>query len=1003
MSNIIEFTGFDFNADRLSSNAARISVEENCQGSFVCYDQNRGVCCLPPDESLSTGRVLRRAAFEIGAKPVAPDPFFDDADHDDAFADHIPAPEDEITSIFLKYRINGTPDDKNDKIIEFCTVRKLDYSAEADGFSIFLNPITVLNLYFETGDDGEEVVIGELDASLLGAGVYVQAMRLSEELCAFVGGELVYLPDNFATYPVDHDFEKLRQLFYTYMRQQLAFAEADDLDGMQAYIGWSVDTFEPIEKPGSVITPYGRFNIGKLKEEVRVYGFEAVADYRLLFRNTPSMNVASDKIKVIHFFLWNDISEERIAMRALPGDSQKGIETNVILMMNEALEADSSFPILKRAYRRMLLAFDPGMILAQGLELAAHIETFPHYPVGYLNDTVKYGFGSYLRNFRLPGGMFVNEKIRGRYIVFDKFETEGKGADRRVWREHIRVMIDYSPDARINENFLRPEYSWTDCDIGGDTAVCRVGIRGDLEEFGVFSCLAVVQIRDEVYYFESLSDKRSLAEIFLNAITNCRAVEDVDDIIPFDHTDKPRAFGATFFVSGEASRPPFDEAFQQIAPLFTRCCQSIVTLNTRITQTTDISSKIGGTPYCPPGTVFPSCKGRRFDFICQLNFAEINAEKKFANLPIKGVLEFWTRDLDSLFAKPFTFLRARHPDIRVRWFPDPEGGYVTEPNGAALIAKSDTMLPTIADKMYDRIVEESSTILEGVARDYPDEFNNLFICRKNHIGGSPELIGAPAERFGDDASATIEFDDLLLQLEIPKKRGRMLFMIPPEALEKADFTCVKLIAYREVCAPGVGTISQVLHGICEGETLFEHIAQRLNSDPSLKSLHSAMRVDEEPDVEELPVFSEEDDFDLKDYDLGDDYGTERIPVSEKEPYTDDDMNADFQAFLRMIGIDPETLKRCVQDQKDEHTLLIYGHGDDGLEVYDTDEEPILSSGKVPQKSKPNVPKYIPPEKSKKDDPEKSVDSTNSDGDSSYDSADGTGDSTDPKNKEDNNG
>lgn len=899
MNNIIEFTGRDLTADRLSANAARVSIEEGLSGSFVCYERNGHVVCVPPDDSLTAGRVLRRAAFELGAVPCAPNAFFDDADHDTAFAENLPSPDEEIPSLFFKFRLSDTPVDKNSRIIQFCTQNKLDYSAEADGFSIFLNSISVLNLYYEPETEGfGGDVIGELDATLLGAGIYVQAMEVSEKLCDFVGGHMYYPPDNFITYPLDYDFESLRQLFYTYMRQQLAFAESEDLAGNQAYIGWSVDTFEPVEIPGSVITPYGRWNLEKLKEEIRVYGFEAVVDHRLLFRNTPSKNAASDEIGLAHFFLWNDVSNDRAAARRLLGMKNNN-EANVLYMMGEALRHDPGVPVLKRAYKDMLTALGKTTSGKDG-SLDNHPECFPHYsPVGYLNGVVKYGFGSYLRNFKLPGGMLVSDPIRGRYVHLDSFEIEGTGKNRRVWCGRITVTIDYGPDAQINEDFIRPEYVWSDIDIGGSDSVCRLGYRKDLEASGLYSFLAVIRIRDEVYYFESVSDKQSLAQIFIDAVTGCRAVEDVDDLIPNDHTDKPRAYGATFFVSGEASRPPFSEAFKQVAPLLIRFREPIITLTPKLTQTTDISTKLGGVPYCPPGTSFPIYKGKRFTFICQLNLAELNREKKFDSLPDKGLIQLWTRDLGALFDKPVTYLRARHPDLRVRWYPDPQGGYVTEQKGAALIPKHETMLPTIADETYEKIMEQRDQLLEGVIRDYPDEFESLFVCRKTHIGGSPELIGVLPHMFGPDAEASLMNDEVLLQLEIPKKNGRMLFMIPTWALNEGDFTCVNLIAYRECHENDVRTISQALHATCEGETLSEHSAQRLKNDKSVKSLFDAIWTEESPDE---PPCTEEDNFDLNDYDLGGDYGTDRVQPSRTGSFLEEAQESeDLLEFLRGLS------------------------------------------------------------------------------------------------------
>lgn len=923
MENYIEFTGEQLSADLLSATAARIAGEENCEGSFTCFMKDGAVVCVPPEESLIAGRVLRRAALELGALPRSENHFFNDADHDVGFSDWMPSPEDEVGSLFLKFRIIGAPDDKSNLIINYCRNEGFDYSAESDGFSIFLNPLAVLNLYFEPVDDSGTVgIVGELDCSMLGAGIYADALEIAEEICESVGGEITFASDELLSYPVDRDFEKLRQLFYTSMRQQLAFAEADDLDGAQAYIGWSVDTYEPLEVRGSIITPFGRLSIDELKHEITVYGFDAVIDYRLLLRNCPAMNIPAEKMKVAIAFLWSDVSGERIFARGAVSPSAFVNEDNVYKLMNEAVAGDKSIPAPLPSYMELITTGKfPPMDFAPAL---THPKYRPHYKIGYLHDEIKYGFGSYLRCFRLPGGFCPFERIPGRFIEFEGmgliYEKDSHYVQKR---SHIRVVIDYGPDASISNDFFRPEFDWSDRDIGG-SAVCRVGVLRNPDPMleDTTCILAAIQIRDEVYYFSCEANEPEYIDGFLKAVSECRAIEDVDDLIPFDHTDKPRAWGATYFVSGEASKPPFEQAFEQIAPLLAEYRIPMTTLCTVYQPTTDISSKFGGTPYCPPGSKMPSFKGKPFDFIAQLNFAELNPDGACRDFPTKGLLEIWVRDLNELFRYPSRYLPERHPDFRMRWYPEPVGGYITEPRGAALIAKRDTMLPTIVSPGYTEITELFDTTMNSLTFDYADEVDEILTCRKNHIDGAPELVNAQFLTFDQDGASSIDSDRLLLQLEVPKAGGRMLFMIPPDALKSRDFERTKLIAYTENRTDRKLNIKKVLSSVRAGNILYDRLCEIAREENKVISLTSALEVASanfERVAEALTGYRDYLDTlldpkndllsepDPADYDFGDDdYGTMPDAPEKKKPF---DRSKPF-------GIDPAEFDKLVPDDFD---------------------------------------------------------------------------------------
>ncbi len=433
-----------------------------------------------------------------------------------------------------------------------------------------------------------------------------------------------------------------------------------------------------------------------------------------------------------------------------------------------------------------------------------HPNYWTHYELGYLRGTIKYGFGSYLRNVKLPGGYFPHEIRRGRFIEFAKFSDimDRPRTPISSGRKHeleLRVMIDYSGEG-APDSFFDSMLEWNEYDIGSGV-IMNIGRNpSGVRYFSSYLVSAVVQIRDETYYFFLKTKIEAYADDFVRALTEAKAVEEVDGLIPADPTDKPRAFGATFFVSGENSRPSFERALAQLYPDIKRFLMPIHKLEPTPAPTTDISSKVGGIPYCPPGSTVPKYRNKPLDFVLQINFGELNVKEQLPKFPEKGLLQLWVTDFMDIFDKDAPVIyKGDNKRFKVCWYPDPIGGYVTEENGIQIVSEPSSMLPTELDLRCEDYAEEISKVATQLVHEYTPDFAKLIFANYSHIGGSPEFGTANRDNF--EFGEELDFADdkeLLLQFEFPQKKGRIILLISPEALAKEDFDGnVTFVAYEE--------------------------------------------------------------------------------------------------------------------------------------------------------------------------------------------------------------
>ena len=516
---------------------------------MLCY---KGQCMYLPFPGREPGKVillidakdatdsetdwfLRRLGGYLGVSVLDPDgsSVFDGSnDNDISFLDVLPPPEAENFPIRLTATMEGSFDGRiGGEIMRFFDERDYDVMTESDGFSVLLGVNSFLDIFITPG---ENRITFDCDCTFSGAGIYKEAAELSRRFAVRTGLELTFRESDGITYTEDGDFDKLRRSFYRICAQQLAFAYFDDRDGYQAYFGWGTDSFEPESVPGSIATYLGRYEISSIIEEIEKYGLSYVCDTRFLVRNTPG-DSAEYYVKEAMSIIWNSSFSAKDSDLSM---IEYACADQCRLSLEAALEADPyiSFPADCYAHACLISGHQPK-------DISLTSPYIHHYEVGYMNGAVFYGFGHYLRRFKLPGKYCRTPAHGGESILFFGSSEDGI-------RIECEVNYGYEgdpADSPLGNNFAKCAVSDIEIfDIGGSSLVRYAD--GGLTD-GVYRAEAEVYIRDEVYRFAASCFDREDILAFRETIRECQSVEDWYDDYNFDDQPDPHANGATYCMN----------------------------------------------------------------------------------------------------------------------------------------------------------------------------------------------------------------------------------------------------------------------------------------------------------------------------------------------------------------------------------------------------------------------------------------------------------------------
>lgn len=494
---------------------------------------------------------LRNLAGELSATVKYSDGgnYFDGSpDNSLDFLDMLPPPEEELQGVHIMFTIEGLPKKRVfEKICRFFDSNGCDVNAEEDGVTVFLGSNAFLDLFCT---DKATVINGTIDCSFAGAGIYAEAVELTEALTLHLSAKVTFVEGPDFTYTVDRDFDKLRRLFYQHIAQQLAFAVHDDRDGLPAYLGWGTDSFEPEYIPGSLVTTFGRYDIARILSAIEAYGLSYVCDRYFLTRNTPTEGWDYYLREALNL-VWNSTVGGKDGYFNVQEMFAIGDVENCLEMM---LTYGEDVPFPKALYERLCSYND-----RPRKDHSKNPDCVLDYEPGYARGEVSYGFGHYLRRFKLPGSLVRDELERGEEVFFH-------GDPQNGFKLMAEITYNYSGDGTespLGHNWaLGSADDIETFDIGGSSVV-RFLDGGMTDE--LYRAEAEVYILDEVYRFVMVSKSHEDVSNLRDILRGSISVEDWYDEVIRESSPDPHAPGATFCTCGPT---PECKTFMQEFPKY---------------------------------------------------------------------------------------------------------------------------------------------------------------------------------------------------------------------------------------------------------------------------------------------------------------------------------------------------------------------------------------------------------------------------------------------------
>ena len=128
---------------------------------------------------------------------------------------------------------------------------------------------------------------GEIEVTYAGAGIFVESDNIANKIAEKLDGKLEFYPFYKMMAIQNRPLSFVRSQLTYNIKRELALAALDDRSGQQGYVGWTVDSFDPMYIQGTVVTPFGRYKIETLRKQIEKYGLQVVADKYFFVRGMP--------------------------------------------------------------------------------------------------------------------------------------------------------------------------------------------------------------------------------------------------------------------------------------------------------------------------------------------------------------------------------------------------------------------------------------------------------------------------------------------------------------------------------------------------------------------------------------------------------------------------------------------------------------------------------------------------------------------------------------------
>lgn len=320
-------------------------------------------------------------------------------------------------SIYISYEaVTNNKEIFGQALHQICNKIEAEWSENEDYYGIHVCPLGDIFFQFEKedGDNQRWHVSGECQTNLIGPGFHKCVVDILDELQEKIG--IVFQVSDETNYYEDRDFKRMKsENFYGWLKSLITVLDDKYKSGeyVALCVCWDIDNYQPEEIAGTIVTPFGRYDIISLNTQVKSKGIEEFAR---------------------EFFIWNDISkdsryyrncglklmwEDCYFMQGDRSDEDNRINSKIISYLERAAVMDKSLPFPREDYILLCDLNDK-----KPMDITQYPNYKSEYPIGYRKDWIRITMGKL--SIAMPGNFLYEYGDDGDNLWYDNNEKGWK-------------------------------------------------------------------------------------------------------------------------------------------------------------------------------------------------------------------------------------------------------------------------------------------------------------------------------------------------------------------------------------------------------------------------------------------------------------------------------------------------------------------------------------------------------------------------------------------------
>jgi len=366
-------------------------------------------------------------------------------------------------SIFINFKLETkNPEKVFDVAQKYTEVKGYEFCSEGNYDSVEIVFCRMGNMYItkeKKGLLGKTTFAGEIQTNVAGPGLHHAATEWIDYIAA--NAPCTITVEDEIDYYRNRDFSEMKkENFNKWLETIVDFCveKKDDSQYDRLCISWDMGKYIPAKHAGSMISPFGRYNIDALAKQVDEQGIEKFArDYFLWYEKEKDAyfyrNTALNMLWEDCYFVDSDKAEDA-----------EYINGEIISNLEKAYKMNPRIPFPVKEYLEICSLHNHKPV---NLEDAVDLQT--EYPIGYRKENVTIKIGRI--SFVMPGNFIYEDGEDG--AVW--YSTDDDWRNFRISVYNINGSMDF-----LEELFEDADGNYEDFVIEGGR--CRAAFEGETDE-----------------------------------------------------------------------------------------------------------------------------------------------------------------------------------------------------------------------------------------------------------------------------------------------------------------------------------------------------------------------------------------------------------------------------------------------------------------------------------------------------------------------------------------